>query len=355
MSAKKKTDKVVAEAEATPTVITLVLPVDKTKPATVTVRNGDLGHLSSFAYDDFKDICTALNDGMRAFVGVQANPPKDIQSAKPVAKKTSKKASKKKAKAKGKAPYRLQDASGQTRTLSKMLDPFELQEKYHKANPKLKFDSVEEASEVAQILIEAGIEKTVTITYSNGEAVKVLPEKEDKASAEVVTSDDVSVAEAEIPVTTNHVVVNEEVVAEADEDVSVDTSDTGVPVITEESDEEATSDDDPEKEVVTEAVAPEVSEADTATDTISTDASADDPASKEGIVDDSATDALVVDATTSAKPAPVIQVLTSAELAKEEGMPEYNEFSLATDDDDDDTDSDESSTPVVETAQAKLF
>ena len=131
MSAKKKTDKVVAEAEASPTVITLVLPVDKTKPATVTVRNGDLGHLSSFAYDDFKDICTALNDGMRAFVGVQANPPKDIQSAKPVAKKTSKKASKKKAKAKGKAPYRLQDASGQTRTLSKMLDPFELQEKYH--------------------------------------------------------------------------------------------------------------------------------------------------------------------------------------------------------------------------------
>ena len=346
MSAKKKTDKV-AEAEASPTVITLVLPVDKTKPATVTVRNGDLGHLSSFAYDDFKDICTALNDGMRAFVGVQANPPKDIQSAKPVAKKTSKKASKKKAK--GKAPYRLQDASGQTRTLSKMLDPFELQEKYHKANPKLKFDSVEEASEVAQILIEAGIEKTVTITYSNGEAVKVLPEKEDKASAEVVTSDDVSVAEAEIPVTTNHVVVNEELVAEADEDVSVDTSDTGVPVITEESDEEATGDDDPEN------VAPAGSEADTATDTISTDASADDPASKEGIVDDSATDALVVDATTSAKPAPVIQVLTSAELAKEEGMPEYNEFSLATDDDDDDTDSDESSTPVVETAQAKLF
>ena len=324
MSAKKKIDKV-AEAEAKPTVITLVLPVDKTKPATVTVRNGELGHLSSFAYDDFKDICTALNDGMRAFVGVQANPPKDIQSAKPVAKKTSKKASKKKAKAKGKAPYRLQDASGQTRTLSKMLDPFELQEKYHKANPTLKFDSVEEACEVAQILIEAGIEKTVTITYSNGEAVKVLPEKEDKVSAEVITSDDVSVAEAEIPVTTNHVVVSEEVVAEADEDVSVDTSDTGVPVITEESDEEATGDDDPEN------VAPAGSEA--------------EPATEE----------LVVDATTTAKPAPVIQVLTSAELAKEENVPEYNEFSLATDDDDDDVDSDESSTPVAETAQVKLF
>ena len=346
MSAKKKTDKVVAEAEATPTVITLVLPVDKTKPATVTVRNGDLGHLSSFAYDDFKDICTALNEGMRAFVGVQANPPKDIQSAKPVAKKSNKKATKKKAKAKGKAPYRLQDASGQTRTLSTMLDPFELQEKYHKVNPKLKFDDLDEACEVAQILIDAGIEKTVTISYSNGEAVKILPEQKDKVSAEVITSDDVSVAEAEIPVTTNHVVVNEELVAEADEDVSVDTSDTGVPVITEESDEEATGDDDPEN------VAPAGSEADTATDTISTDASADEPASKEGIVDDLATDALVVDATTSAKPAPVIQVLTSAELAKEEGVPEYNEFSLATDDNDE---TDTSSIPVVETAQVALF
>lgn len=319
MSAKEKTDKVVAEAEASPTVITLVLPVDKTKPATVTVRNGDLGHLSSFAYDDFKDICTALNDGMRAFVGVQANPPKDIQSAKPVAKKTSKKAPKKKAKAKGKAPYRLQDASGQTRTLSKMLDPFELQEKYHKANPTLKFDSVEEACEVAQILIDAGIEKTVTITYSNGEAVKVLPEKD--APAEVVTSDDVSVAEAEIPVTTNDVVVNEEVVAE-----------------------EATAEDDTKNEIFTADVVPTGSEVSTATD--------DAPASKESI--DPVTDSLVVDATTTAKPAPVIQVLTSAELAKEEGMPEYNEFSLATDDDDD-LDSDESSTPVVETAQAQLF
>lgn len=46
----------------------------------------------------------------------------------------------------------------------------------------------------------------------------------------------------------------------------------------------------------------------------------------------------------------MIQVLTSPELAKEEGVPEYNEFSRATDDDDE---TDESS--LVETAQATLF
>lgn len=100
---------------------------------------------------------------------------------------------------------------------------------------------MDEACEVAQILIDAGIEKTVTITYSNGEAVKVLPEKKDKVSAEAVTSDEPPVAEAEISVTTN------DVVAKADEDVPVDASDTGVPVIIEDSHEETTVDDDTKK------------------------------------------------------------------------------------------------------------
>ncbi|MEM9955266.1 MAG: hypothetical protein AAF846_26905 [Chloroflexota bacterium] len=302
MSDKKKEDKVTEEAK--PTVITLVLPVDKTKAATVTVRHGDLGHLSSFVYDDFKDICAALNAGMRAFVEVQANPPKDIQSAQPVAKKNSKKkkTSKKKDKAKGKAPYRLQDATGQRRTLSKMLDPFELQEKYYKANPTFKFDSLDEACEVAQILIDAGIEKTMTITYSNGEAVKVLPEQKDKMNAE------------------------------ADEDVPSDTS-----VVVEISAEDAIADDDLENEARTEAV-PATSDTDPANE-----ASGADPVTKPFVVDEKAL---------TVKPTPVIQALTSPELAKEEGVPEYNEFSLATDDEDD---SSVSSSPTVETTQASLF
>lgn len=317
------------EAEASPTVITLVLPVDKTKPATVTVRNGDLGHLSSFAYDDFKDICTALNDGMRAFVGVQANPPQNIQATKPVSKPVKpskkKKASKKQAKAKGKAPYRLQDASGQTRTLSKMLDPFELQEKYYKANPSLKFDSLEEACEVAQSLIDAGIEKTVTITYSNGQAVKVLPEPE-VVSTDVV-ADETSAEE---------VAVTEAVATVADDvPASDETSGDGVSITDETSADDVAVTDD--------AVSTDVP----ATEAVVT---ADDaPVSEDLIVNDTST---IANASTRVKPAPVIQVLTSPELAEAEGVPEYNEFSLATDDDDD---TDESSIPVPETAQTKLF
>ena len=159
------------KAEETPTVITLVLPTDTSKAATVTVRNGELGHMSTFAYDGFKDICVALNEGMTAFVQVQANPPKDIKSAKPKPKQA--KASKK---APGKPPYKLIDGAGNTRTLDKMFDPFELQEKYHKSNPKFQFDELDEAVEVATALIEAGLEKTISIACSNGKTAKVLPE-----------------------------------------------------------------------------------------------------------------------------------------------------------------------------------
>ena len=57
--------------DADPTVITLVLPADASQSATITVRNGSLGHMDTFAYDGFKDVCVALNDGMTAFVQVQ--------------------------------------------------------------------------------------------------------------------------------------------------------------------------------------------------------------------------------------------------------------------------------------------
>ena len=129
------------KAEETPTVITLVLPTDTSKAATVTVRNGELGHMSTFAYDGFKDICVALNEGMTAFVQVQANPPRDIKSAK--AKPKQAKASKKTKKAPGKPPYKLIDGAGNPRTLDKMFDPFDLQEKYHKSNSKFQFERTE--------------------------------------------------------------------------------------------------------------------------------------------------------------------------------------------------------------------
>lgn len=163
--------------DADPTVITLVLPADASQRATITVRNGSLGHMDTFAYDGFKDVCVALNDGMTAFVQVRADPPTNIQSATP--KKTAKRA--------GKPPYKLLNANGDVRRLDKMFDPFELQEKYHKSNPAFKFKDLDEATEVAHVLIEAGLEKEITIAYSNGKPAKVLP---DAASDDEPPADD---------------------------------------------------------------------------------------------------------------------------------------------------------------------
>lgn len=333
--------------ETEPTVITLVLPTDTSKPATVTVRNGDLGHMSTFHYDGFKDICVALNDGMTAFVGVQANPPKDIQPAKPKAKSKKKKV--KKQKVAGKPPYTLTDASGATRTLNKMFDPFELQETYHKTNPKFKFKELDEAIAVAQVLIDAGLEKQITITYSNGKAAKVLPETEGGDPVKQPPPDEDSDSDAD-PAD------GEASTSEVNTEV-IDTDD--LPVNKAKSTDASTLNTDAKRamfavlddEALVLAIYNDVQNKKKhgwkknlmkqrevkGFIAVHVDGKDDLVEQLYQIALDSAEFDDAVDASNPSEvaPAPVIQVLTSPEKAKREGVPEYNEFTLATDDEDD--------------------
>ena len=159
------------------TIITLVLPPAETEAqATVTVKQGDLGHLNTFDYAEFGDLCRALNSALAAFARVQADPPKDIQPAKTSSKKKTKKKKADKPKPAGKPPYHLLDASGKRRKIT-MIDPFDLQEKYQGDNAKLSFDTLEEAVEVAEHLVGT-VDKQITVVFANGKPVKVLPEAE---------------------------------------------------------------------------------------------------------------------------------------------------------------------------------
>lgn len=332
-----------------PTVITLVLPIEPSKPATVTVRNGDLGHMSTFHYDGFKDICVALNEGMTAFVGVQANPPEDIQSAKPKAKSKKKKVA-------GKPPYTLTDVSGATRTLNKMFDPFELQETYHKTNPKFKFKELDEAMAVAQVLIDAGLEKQITITYSNGKAAKVLPETGDDDPVEQTPPD---ADDAQPDDNSDSDVDSADGEASASE-VTTEATDTGdVPVNKAKTTDTSTLDTDAKRamftvlddEALVLAIYNDVQNKKKhgwkknlmkqrevkGFIAVHVDGKDDLVEQLYQIARDSAEFDDAVDASNPSEvvPAPVIQVLTSPEKAKREGVPEYNEFTLATDDDDD--------------------
>ncbi|MEO1666741.1 MAG: hypothetical protein AAFU54_19035 [Chloroflexota bacterium] len=164
-------------SESKPTVITIVLPADgNDKPASLSVKQGDLGHVSTFTYTDFATICRALNDGLAKFLQVQENPPGDVESKakKPTSTRKASSSAKKAPKVKpaGKAPYHLLDASGNKRELKMMTDPFDVQEKCLK-NRKMQFKELAEAEEIAQMLIEAG-EVKITIAYKNGKPAKVV-------------------------------------------------------------------------------------------------------------------------------------------------------------------------------------
>jgi len=337
-----------------PTVITLVLPTEPSKPATVTVRNGELGHMSTFHYDGFKDICVALNEGMTAFVGVQANPPKDIQSATP--KVTSKKKKPKKQKAAGKAPYTLVDASGATRTLNKMFDPFELQDKYHKTNPKFKFKELDEAIAVAHVLIEAGLEKQITITYSNGKSAKILPETEDDDPIEQPPPD----ADDDYPDDNSDSDVDSASAEASASETNTETSDADdLPVNKEKTADTSTLDTDAKRamfavlddEALVLAIYNDIQNKKKhgwktylmkqrevkGFIAVHVDGKDDLVEQLYQIALDSVEFDDAVDASNSSDiaPAPVIRVLTSPEKAKRDGVPETNEFTLATDDDDD--------------------
>lgn len=185
--------------QAQATVITIVLPAaGEKKPASLAVKQGDLGHISTFAYSDFATICRALNAGLGSFNAVQANPPGDVESAKKTVKpkksnKTGKAKPKEKDKPAGKVPYHLLNASGKRRELMTMTDPFDVTEKCMK-NKKMVFKDLAEAEEIAQMLVEAG-EKTIMIVFKNGKTAKVIGEhktqiaKDDEVSVDAVISD----------------------------------------------------------------------------------------------------------------------------------------------------------------------
>ncbi len=171
-----------------PTVITIVLPADgQDKSASIAVKQGDLGHVSTFVYEDFATICRALNTGLGSFNTVKANPPGDVESAqktvKPTKKnKTSKPKPKKQEKPAGKPPYHLLNAAGARRELMMMTDPFDVTEKCMK-NQKMVFKDQAEAEEIAQMLVDAG-EKTITIAFKNGKTAKVIGEAPMPTSSE---------------------------------------------------------------------------------------------------------------------------------------------------------------------------
>ena len=188
--------------KAQATVITIVLPADgQDKPASLAVKQGDLGHISTFTYEDFATICRALNASLGSFNAVKANPPSDVESAKKTVKPKSKANKKKKAipakkdKSAGKPPYHLLDASGKRRELMIMTDPFDVTEKCMK-NKKMVFKDLADAEEIAQMLVDAG-EKTITIVFKNGKTTKVIGEDTTSTVKSNVVSDDVATSDTD--------------------------------------------------------------------------------------------------------------------------------------------------------------
>jgi len=190
------------------TIITIVLPTsDEESVASIAIKQGTIGHVSSFKTGDFGTLCRALNRGLSQFADVQANPPEDIKSAaKEVEAKTKSnpaKARVKKDKPAGKAPYHFLNVAGKRRELMTMIDPYEVTEKCLK-NRKLSFKELADAEEIAQLLVKAG-EKTITIVFKNGKTAKVIGEdktqiaKEDKVSVDAVISDQAEVKSTDYP------------------------------------------------------------------------------------------------------------------------------------------------------------
>lgn len=185
--------------EPQPTVITIVLPPEgDKKPASLTIQQGDLGHMSTFQHDDFAAICRALNSGLGKLLAVQANPPGDVESAakkvKPKTKVQSKGKAKpaKKDKPVGKPPYHLLNVAGKRRELITMTDPFEVTEKCMK-NRKLVFKELTDAEEIAQMLVDAG-ETRITIVFKNGKTAKIVGEVD-----EIPSTPDESDSSADYP------------------------------------------------------------------------------------------------------------------------------------------------------------
>ncbi len=175
------------------TIITIVLPAEgQDNPASIAVKQGNLGHVSTFAYDDFATICRALNTGLGGFNAVKANPPGDVESAQKTIKasKKDKPKPKKKDKPAGKPPYHLLNASGARRELMTMTDPFDVTEKCMK-NKKMVFKELADAEEIAQMLVDAG-ETRITIVFKNGKTAKVIGETPSETSSDDTSTSDPS-------------------------------------------------------------------------------------------------------------------------------------------------------------------
>jgi len=180
--------------KAESTVITIVIPAEgEDKPASLFIKQGDLGHASAFQLDDFASLCRALNTGLSKFLMVQDNPPDDIQSvakkAKPQTKPKSKIKTAKPEKPIGKPPYHLLTSTKKRRELITMTDPFEVTEKCMD-NRKLVFEELADAEEIAQMLVDAG-ETRIIIAFKNGLTAKVIGEVDETAN----TSDELDIRE----------------------------------------------------------------------------------------------------------------------------------------------------------------
>jgi hypothetical protein len=160
------------------TVITLVLPPDHSDdPATVTIQHADIDHTGTFECTNFADICRALNNSLKAVSQVQPR-----EEPAPDESESSETAPVNTPEPEGRPPYRLQTTDGKPRTLT-MLDPFELQERYHKTNRSYRFDELDEALSVAEALVAAGEDDVLHLVDANGDIVQ------DVSAADMTGSD----------------------------------------------------------------------------------------------------------------------------------------------------------------------
>ncbi len=165
------------------TTITITLPPDHLdEHATLSIRCGDIDHHATLTGDTFADICRALHTGLKTVISLPPAP--DTPQTTPAEPATSEPDhsadntavtgdSDTDAPSTGKPPYRLHTSDGKHRRMT-MLDPFELQERYHKTHKRYIFNDLDEILNVARTLIDAGKENELHVRSSDGQTVQIM-------------------------------------------------------------------------------------------------------------------------------------------------------------------------------------
>ena len=166
------------------TVITLVLPSDNShESATLHIQHGDIDHTDTFTCEDFGDICRALNNSLKNISQGQPSEepvPDESESTTEIVSVDTVVCS---SESEGTPPYHLQTPDGKVRTLT-MLDPFNLQERYHKTNRNYQFDQLNEALSVARALVAAGENDVLHVLDAGGHTVQNVSTEAATKSAE---------------------------------------------------------------------------------------------------------------------------------------------------------------------------